>query len=31
MQIQEPKPEMDIIDKIEKYWKNFIDLKVSDG
>ena len=31
MQIQQPEPEMDISDRIEKYWKNFIDLKDSDG
>ena len=31
MQIQQPEPEMDISDRIEKYWKNFIDLKGSDG
>jgi hypothetical protein len=31
MQIQLPEPEIDISDRIEKYWKNFIDLEDSDG
>jgi hypothetical protein len=32
MQIQQPQPEMDISDRIEKYWgKNVIDLEGSDG
>jgi hypothetical protein len=31
MQTQQPEPEMDISDRIETYWRNFIDLKGSDG
>jgi len=31
MVIQQPEPEVDISDRIEKYWRYFIDLKGSDG
>jgi len=27
MQLQEPEPEIDFSDRIQKYWENLIDLK----